>query len=69
MKFKISHETSAFYYGVIIPWFVFVSTLLLFVFLGFTVKDKIPTYILVGITILCVLYELLFALLSIGEKI
>jgi hypothetical protein len=69
MKFRISHETSAFYYGVIIPWVVFVGTLLLFVFFGFTVKDKIPTYILVGITVLCVLSELLFALLSIGEKL
>lgn len=69
MKFRIKHETPLFSYGIYIPWFVAIAALLLFVFLGFTIKDKYPTIIFAGIIALCIAVDIIFILLFFTEKI
>ena len=69
MKFRIKHATSTFYYGILIPWLVVIAALLLFVFLGFTIKDKYPTIIFGGIIALCIAVDIIFIFLFFVEKI
>lgn len=63
MKFNIKHTTRLFYRGIVLPWFIFIAVLLLFLALGFDVSYKIPTMIFIGITVLCVVAELIFVIL------
>ena len=69
MKFRIKHATPAFYYGIIIPWLIAIAVFLLFIFLGFTIKDKYPTIISGGILALCIAVDIIFVFLYATEKI
>ncbi len=69
MKFRIKHATPAFYYGVIIPWFVIIAAIFLFILLGFTIKDKYPTIVFGSIIALCVAVDVIFILLISMESI
>ncbi|MCR5600439.1 MAG: hypothetical protein K6G33_06855 [Ruminococcus sp.] len=69
MKFRIKHTTPALCYGTIIPWFIAIAALLLFVFLDFTINDKYPTIIFGGILALCLVVDTVFVLLLAIEKI
>lgn len=69
MKFKIKHTSPALCYGIIIPWYVSIAALLLFVFLGFTIKDKYPTIIFGGIIALSLVIEIIYVFLFAIEKI
>ena len=63
MKFSIKHTTKLFYRGIILPWLIFTASLVGFIALGFDITYKLPSMILIGITVLCVAAELIFVLL------
>jgi membrane-bound ClpP family serine protease len=69
MKFKIRHESRVFSLGICIPWLVAIAAFLIFVFLGFNIKNVTATIILIRISALCCVAEILFIILFLTEKI